>query len=672
MSFRSDALQIKNETTDGANTATRVGGLFESIASVTDTVDTISDLRQYDTSQLSEGDLVRVKAHNSNGVSKGYGEGVFEWINTPIFQTVESSLGYRGSIEVTELTKTLVGDGNPDSTDEYYGDELVLSNDAKVTVVSAQQGSLDNTIRSYGIGETDIRLALESGTITSGLDAYMDDDNGFYIRPTYDGFSGAGHWQRVLSEDGFVTPEMYGAVGYDSIRNTDSPINSHQGLQDAFDSMFPVKILPRSYYTDQKIFVRRPKLYNTVGHTVDLVSSTVNKGRYFKILEGKNAGRIYTDLDIHVLEIRSPCVLNVSIDCQQVTDHTKSGIRINANDRVKGYIEASVAGNPESLGPDLSTGTTGILVDQTDPEVSRDHFSSSGAISGINIKLSASACYCGYHLTPKDPDVQTFVNGIKVHWGMDRVKRPIWTEYGCDVSEFVGIYQSRDDLLSTTEQGEIPIVDVSSTSGSYFDVFGWDMVGTGRHNQLLRVGGGSMNDAGPMMLQDNMWKQGNYTDSSTKETFNLRSRISGDKEIEPSRLRYIPKVVKKTITSAELADLHNTPIEILGSSSDIDAVQVIAAHGFIISGTSEFSGEVRLRANTGGVGYVAASFEISDLSTNGTWRYDLGVSTRQGQLTNSSGSGSAILLDATSALSGAGDTDLELVVLYRTSPFDQP
>ena len=56
--------QLEAKTTNDKITKTFHGGILRDLDKVTATVDTIEDLRALDSSKLSNGDIIRIRAHN--------------------------------------------------------------------------------------------------------------------------------------------------------------------------------------------------------------------------------------------------------------------------------------------------------------------------------------------------------------------------------------------------------------------------------------------------------------------------------------------------------------------------------------------------------------------------------------------------------------------------------
>lgn len=488
---------------------------------VIDQIQTIADLRAYDTRNLDEGDKVIVKAHNANGLDKEFGGGTFVWKTTPLF-TLLTEIGTTNSedalvVNITPLTEGL-------SARWQFGEKIIFEN-GMTTNIAVTQSAVDSRphpdeVSAYGVGETQILLrdrSAQNEVIPANLKAYRQDDDGVYIRPNFADFDGHGYWQRVMN-DGTVTPQMYGAIPNNSPR--DGAINdATSAIQKAFDSWFNVRIGGGSFYISSTLYLQITK---------DVIHEGANRafhltGRRKTFSYGKQQGVIYTDQDIRMIECQCRCKYVGMLDTTEAPAHDKEAFavmmkfdhHIDINLYVRGSIDY-IQGNEN-----IDSGTKAFRIVSDETPTNNDEINSNGGyVTFSDVKVTAIGCQSVISHTPyvdgsADPSFgSSFSNTTNFYAVGDYCKRLYDFYARFSISKFEGILQERleeavDDgsgadrraILMPASWTNQQTLDYAACKlergeGSYLDVFLWDIYqrkpydfgGTVSYNELINTG----------------------------------------------------------------------------------------------------------------------------------------------------------------------------------------
>lgn len=667
MSIYSKATDLRGRDSENPITPDFHGDILQDIAKATETVDTIADLRQVDTTQLEDGDVIFVRAHNSNGLSRGLGGGRFVWNTTPLF-TLQENLTADQDQEVTTtaLTQTIASSGVVGFTDQFYGDDLVFEGGGKATPVNP--GTFDN--RSYGEGETSIEVYAYDN-VSSGEKAYFDDDNGMFIRPSYAGFNGEGYFIRVL-DNGYVTPLMYGAIPSRSHRDA-SPYDSTSAVQSAFDALFPVKLVRGQYYVTSTLFVRRKKLYDTEGY---YDGQSMEASRFLMGTESERYSSIYTDQDIDVVEFWSGASYNGIVDCRAIPTHTKRAFKVNAKARFRAVCNVYVNGSLSSLAPDTSDGTRAFefAFNEVDPDI--NHYAETSYSTGCDIKVSCKDCYSGITSQTYSSDVGSgsFMNSNNFKIGIRNTKKPVELIGGSQAyTSIVGFYQSESGLLGTTEADFSVIYIGGGFESGYINIASWDMGAgnsEGLHDWAIDIPNAQTNgeygsvELGPLS-SNNYFYPNKIKNNVNIFTFGTRQNV--EQPYVPNQVEGLLKKVEYRVTASEILNSFDTPIEILPNTS-VPTPSVSIERVWIknVSGSSSYGTNTSLQVvqnpELGFTRHVAATIDISYLPSTAAVQFE--VSQYEGATTNSSSSDSLIRLEALDGNPTGGDREFDVVVWY--------
>lgn len=668
MSFKSRSQEIIDATQidPPENNEARIGGLFKDIGAVTETVDTIADLRAFDTSGLTEGYAVGVKSHSTAGVNKRLGEGAFVWRTTPLF-SIDNAGGYTAGeklITVTALTEGLAADQN-------YGVEVIFESGVTGTVVG-DEGTINpnppNYQRAYGEGDTQIRIQL-NGTVADNERAFYADDNGVFIRPTV---GSLGNWERVR-ENGYVTPDMYGAIPNNS--PYDGAINDAAvPLQNCFDSLFDVYIPGSSYYTSQTLYVRRNKEYRHQGR--QRAYSGFQPSRRERLAYGKMFGVIYITTNIRVIECWGSCAYTGNLDTTQVTGHDKAAFAALAGYRISGKFDITVQGDIEQLEADtnnINLGTVGFLVDAQTVPSSDGSFSDAGWFSDCDVSVRAYGCNNVIEVTPISGSIDTFVNTSRFRANADACKRLYDVQQNMGLTQFEGVLQNRfRDLLpndwTDSEKNAYACSKIVNTTGGYYDVWIWDPDGRVEHEFTSDAGGfdGDGVTFGPLTKRQLQGNSGFYGKEAQTVFYNkvtapemeIEEPRSVDRDDGVKRIGvYRRKVIH--VSSAMILASNTTPIPVIESSDRAGEVYPVRIYCTNWAGTVDYSSYTTLRVDSQ-YGADWGSIDLSNLPDEARLVYNVEIAQKSGQLST----GNINLFTSTGNPTG-GDKSFDLVIEWQ-------
>ena len=459
-------------------------------------VNTLEDLRAI--KNPVEGEIYEVKSHNTEGLDKNLGQGIFKFTKIPLC-TLEGYTFFDsqrkrllGSFSSTPLSRTLNVDSN-------YGVNGITP---EGWIFGLRNRSHNRTERIKAKGQvptyTNFLLFTENADVDDNLpesfseqfvlpnynEIYMLDDDGVFIRPNYENFDGVGYWERIMPQHGCVTPEMYGAIP------TDFPVyyekDNHKAIQKCFDNVFyPSRLNPnKSYYTSKELILRRSKNYDSVY----LAPYKQNSRR----ITGVNSygGTIFTDKNIVVVR-QAGCDLQEStfnINTSMVKHHTRAAFKVDLGYQNRQKIfNLSVVGNEKNLGYRDEIGTKAYVMDARDVSHNEDGVQlvvedNYGTRQGsfyfsTEINLMFYNCHTGIWRTKDKPGTSefygAFTNGLKFNIvdfqntkQVINIERPIGnSSYQCTT------FQTRSNI--TREHRKIaPWVVLSGNS--YFEGFPMD------------------------------------------------------------------------------------------------------------------------------------------------------------------------------------------------------
>lgn len=456
---------IKNETTAGANTATRIGGVMEDQARASRVVDTIADLRAVE--DMNDGDVVDLRGHTQ----QKFGGGEFEWQVGELF-AINNVGGYSAGQQ--NITITALSEGVP--ADHNYGTNVVFENGSTGTIISnpaaTGESPYGNRVRGYAEGDTEIKFILDADVV-DGEKAFFADDNGMFARPDFVGFDGIGVWRRMFDE-WEVNPMMYGGIPnnspYDGAIN-----NSYQALQDCFDSMYDVSVEGGSYYTDQTLIVRRNKKYEHKGDY--LAFKGFGRNRRERAAFGRMIGVIYTDQDIDLIQLWGMCKYKGLLDVSQVPFHYKAAMRAMAAFRIVCEIDIKVMGNRQALvdnDADEDLGTRAFVIDAETPAPSDGNFSDSGYFAHSDVFVRAYGCYSIVGHTVYNGAINTFTNstifkvyGQEIVRGYDMKEAMASSVYEGDIQNVLEVLPNN---WTQAEKDAFAFNDVQLSAAAYFNV----------------------------------------------------------------------------------------------------------------------------------------------------------------------------------------------------------
>lgn len=407
MSLRSDALTIKNETTSGANTATRIGGLFENISKVTETVDTIADLRDFDTTQLQDGDMIRVLGHTQ----KGIGGGVFEWKTTPVL-TLNNGTDVVGSLSSDGSNRTVTPTTRGLMSATQQGSRLRFANDAKAMVVRHDAVNVYNTEKHFGKGSTEVRMVIAQD-VPDGTSAYMDDDNGVFIIPNETPITG--YYERVF--DGIVDPMMYGAIPNET--PYDGAVNdSADAMQKFASSLFSGVIRGGHFYISKPVILDVNKRIDSAGMSY---MSNGDSRRKRNRVTGRGRGVVYCVNDHDLFIQKTPGEFTFILSTESAPDHRSAGVRVDMSYLVNTDLKVEFTGNMDTFKTTDDHGSTAVYIDDFLPakdaqgvytnddfDLEQETFdiyaSGTGSMAMSKVYVNAMYLHTMVYASPSNPD----------------------------------------------------------------------------------------------------------------------------------------------------------------------------------------------------------------------------------------------------------------------------
>jgi len=513
-------------------------------------VDTLEDLRLVE--NPVEGETYEIRAHNTEGLDKNLGKGVFKFTKIPL-SILEGYAIFRqdlrrlsGSFTKTPLSRTL-------NLDSGYGVNGVTPEGLIIGLRNNKSNETDRIkIKGEIPKDTFFYLFTENADVDDNLpesfdenfvipdynEIYILDDDGVFIRPNYENFDGVGYWERVIPEHGCVTPEMYGAIptNFPTYYNKDN----HKAIQKCFDNVFyPSRLNPnKSYYTSKELVIRRSKNYDSVYFAPYKVNA--------KRLAGVSSygGTIFTDQNIVVIR-QAGCDLQEStlnINTAMVKHHTRAAFKVDLGYQHRQKVfNLSVVGNEENLGYRDHIGTRAYVMDARDVSYDEDGVQlvvedNYGARQGSfyfssEINLMFYNCHTGIWRTKDKPGTSefygAFTNGLQFNIvDFQKTKRVI------NIEKFMGScsYECRtfqaDNNLSRAQREVTPWVLLKGNS--YFDGFPMDFTATNNEWKFYKDGEGVeeyiFEDALGSDWEDSVTEEDDYFDNGTIDGVRFEAR----------------------------------------------------------------------------------------------------------------------------------------------------
>lgn len=231
-----------------------------------------------------------------------------------------------------------------------------------------------------------------------------------------------------------------------------------------------------SFYVSREIYIPQAvEIRNRGGFPPDYEEAMVRKFNFHKHIYGNRQTVIYTDKNIHVLNIQSPRVhiFGGLVDTSQAEFHNKAAFRYDLSYPIWGAKLKGIAvnGNPETL-PVKGNGTTGILFDCENASNPTDKtfiwsWLHAGEFTGIMRNVGIGI---GRNFSPS-ADFKTTINSIKVDIEMDNYKQSHVLPK-VEIALIEGVMQERNNL--TEDEKDLAAI-VAGGKATEINPWVWDI-----------------------------------------------------------------------------------------------------------------------------------------------------------------------------------------------------